>query len=78
MSYYIEAFRADGTQIFGNLDGQASLRGVRYYRRTLAYRHIAGKFTGITPKYPRVRFWQVFDFGGQICETIYNPHHEGV
>lgn len=39
MKLYIECFLADGTQILGNLDGQAVL-DCRNYERTSAYRRL--------------------------------------
>ncbi len=39
MKYYIECFRADGSQILGNLDGQAVIR-CQNYRRTAAYKRL--------------------------------------
>ena len=41
MKYYIECFRPDGSQILGNLDGQAVLH-CQNFRRTNAYKRLAG------------------------------------
>jgi hypothetical protein len=40
MKVYIECYRADGSQILGNLDGQAVLHA-RNYKRTSAYKRLA-------------------------------------
>ena len=39
MRYYVEAYRADGSQILGNCDGQASLE-CRYPERTAHVRRL--------------------------------------
>lgn len=72
MTTYIEAYRADGSQVLGNLDGQASLKA-RYYRRTdhyhkLRYGHIK------VSKY--VHHWHVVDVDGKVLETIINIHYK--
>lgn len=38
MKVYIEAFRADGSEILGNLDGQTNIVA-RNYKRTHAYKY---------------------------------------
>ena len=45
---YIECFRADGSEILGNLDGQAVLRTVNY-KRTNAYKALS-KIVGLLRK----------------------------
>jgi hypothetical protein len=69
MKLYIECFRADGSQILGNLDGQAVLHAVNY-KRTNAYKLLA-KIVG-NPKWMngKVAFAQVVTPGGTVLETI--------
>jgi hypothetical protein len=71
MKVYIECFRADGSQILGNCDGQAVIRA-KNYRRTLAYKHLA-EVVG-NPKWMggKVAFARVVTESGQILETV-NP-----
>lgn len=56
MTYYIEAFRKDGSQILGNLDGQNALR-VRDYKRTRAYKQLINKLP--RPAYKNVAYWLI-------------------
>jgi hypothetical protein len=39
MKYYVEAYRSDGSQVLGNLDGQAVIRA-RDYKRTNIYKRL--------------------------------------
>ena len=66
---YIECYRADGSQILGNLDGQAVLRTVNY-KRTNAYKALS-KIVG-NPKWMngKVAFARVVTSSGTILETV--------
>ena len=69
MKLYIECFRADGSQILGNLDGQAVIR-TQNYRRTHAYKRLA-EIVG-NPKWMqgKVAFARVVTADGRILETV--------
>ncbi len=70
MPLYICAFRKDGSQILGNLDGQASITaGV--YRRANAYKHL---HSPSRPAYVKVAYWEVQNPLGTVLERIDNPH----
>ncbi len=63
MRYYIEAFRADGTQILGSLDGHGVLD-----------KHVKALLSGIgRPKWPRVACWRIVRADGRIDSEIANP-----
>lgn len=68
MTYYIEAFRVDGSQVLGNLDGQASLKA-KYYRRTDHYFNL--RF-GHIKVMDYIHHWNVVDVSGRVLETIIN------
>lgn len=71
MRTYIEAYRADGSQILGNLDGQTS-RDVRDIKRTHLYKAlVSGKGR---PKWVHVKHWCVFQ-GTRILTWIPNIHY---
>lgn len=70
MRLYIDCFRADGTQILGNLDGQAALGEPKNYRRTHAYkrlRQIVGNPRWMNAKVSEAR---VVTATGQVLEVI--------
>lgn len=69
MPLYICAFRKDGGQILGNLDGQASIKASAY-RRTLAYKHLRSQSR---PAYVKVAYWEIQNSLGTVLETIENP-----
>ena len=67
MRLYIECFYADGSQILGNGEGQASLGEITDYKKTDAYKlikRIVGKpgWKVVTAK--------VVDQNGKVLETI--------
>jgi hypothetical protein len=66
---YIECFRADGSEILGNLDGQAVLRTLNY-KRTNAYKSLK-QIVG-NPKWMngKVAFARVVTSSGTILETV--------
>ena len=74
MKLYIECFRADGSQILGNLDGQAviwvSQYRPAYYKRTNAYKNI--KDIVGNPKWMdgKVHEARIIDENGKVVETI--------
>lgn len=72
MKYYIEAFRGDGSEILGNLDGQNVLRDIRYPERTKAVRSLRSGED--RPKWPKVKRWDVVTQSGSHVATISNPH----
>jgi hypothetical protein len=51
---YVEAYRSEGAQVLGNLDGQGSL-----FHRTLHYKALLSGNN--RPKWPRIAFWRVVD-----------------
>ena len=55
MITYVEAYRADGSQILGTLDGQLAYRGKDYFRTD----HYKALRSGEPIKYRRVHHWQV-------------------
>ena len=71
MRTYIQAYRQDGSQILGNLDGQDSL-DARDYRRTTRYRALHG---GTFHRCPRVAYWRVVR-DDKVLETIPNPSYK--
>ena len=70
MKVYIECYHADGSQILGNLDGQAVITA-KNYKRTKAYKHLA-KVVG-NPKWmnAKVAFAKVVAESGRVLETVY-------
>ncbi len=65
MKVYIEAFRADGSQILGNLDGQAAIVA-RDYKQTHAYKYAK---LGLIK---RVAKYRVIDTSGRVLEEWAN------
>lgn len=63
MRYYIEACRADGSPILGNLDGQAALGEPRYPERTAAWRYL---YSPERPTWTRVYLWKLVDATGRV------------
>ena len=69
MRFYVEAYRADGSQILGNLDGQTVLH-CRYPSRT---KHVQRLQSGRDrPTWPRVHKWVVVDGAGKAHTAILN------
>lgn len=68
--FYIEAYRADGSQVLGNLDGQACLR-VKKYQRTKHYFNLKH---GIIKVMKDIHHWKVVDVSGNVVETFNNPN----
>ena len=69
MTVYFYAYRADGSQILGNLDMQTSYVGVRDYRRTMHYKALrAGNYSVSRA----VAFWRIVDGARNdaVLETI--------
>ncbi len=62
MRYYIEAFYADGSQILGNLDGQAALGEVRYPTRCNAWQVLPIKSL-------KAKVWKLVDAKGNVLAT---------
>jgi hypothetical protein len=69
MITYVEAYRADGSQILGNLDGQFAYRGKDYFR-TAHYRALRD---GTPIKHRRVHHWQVMR-NDRCIRIITNDH----
>ncbi len=71
MRYYVEAFRPDGSQILGNLDGQTVLRTFS----PSTSRHYKSLVSGEgRPKHPRVAFWRIVDDKGIVWSQVNNIH----
>ena len=68
MPYYITAFDASGSQVLGNLDGQACLR-FRRPERTHAWQ-LLGKTIRASA---RVKYWQLETADGCVLLTKQNP-----
>lgn len=68
--FYIEAYRVDGSQVLGNLDGQACLR-VKKYQRTNHYFNLKH---GIIKVMKDIHHWKVVDASGKVLETFNNPN----
>jgi hypothetical protein len=71
MTLYSCAYREDGTQVLGNLDGQTSFISVRDYQRTHQYKAL--KSGHDRPRHPRIAYWQIEDSLGHVFEVIPNP-----
>jgi hypothetical protein len=70
MKYYIEALRADGTQILGNLDGQAVLDCQEPYRT----KHVKSLLSSLgRPAWPSVARWRIVHANGRVDSEIANP-----
>lgn len=69
MKYYTEAYRADGSQLLGNLDGQGVIRA-KLPRRTLLYKRLLSGYH--RPKWPYVHHWKLVREDGLFIETIPN------
>ena len=67
MTIYVEAYRADGSQILGNLDMQTAFTGVRDHKRTAHYKALR---SGAYMVSRAVAFWRVVDDKGRVLETI--------
>jgi hypothetical protein len=65
MKVYVEAFYPDGSQILGNLDGQAVIRA-KNYRRTQAYKRLRSILYNST----RVASFRIVAEDGRVLETV--------
>ena len=74
MRYYIECFYADGTQILGNLDGQASL-DCRDFRRTNAFKRVKRIVGNPNHMGGIVAFARVVDASGKVYSCIGDQMH---
>lgn len=72
VTYYIEAFYADGSPILGNMDGQAVIRA-RLYKRTNAYKRAVWLLADPKRTYKRVDHYKVVRPSGEIVEEIRCP-----
>ena len=70
MGIYCFAYRADGSQILGNLDMQTSYSGVRKYRRTAHYKALKAGDYSVSRA---VAFWRIVDGARNdaVIETIH-------
>lgn len=73
MITYVEAYRADGTQILGNLDGQYAYRGRDYFRTD----HYKALRDGKPIKHTRVHHWHVVQAGRVIKIILNNKNYTG-
>ena len=71
MHFYIEAFTISGTQILGNLEGQASIRDVKQPTRTERWKHL---FSSNRPNWARMHHWHLVNERNQLLATCTNPH----
>jgi hypothetical protein len=69
MRTYFEAFRADNSQVLGNLDGQGVTHAFSY-RRTKHYRALL--LGSARPRWPDIAYWKVVTEDGKVLETIPN------
>jgi hypothetical protein len=69
VKYYIECFYKDGTQILGNLDGQAVLC-CKQYKRTLAYKRLAKIVKNPNWMNGKVNEARVVTEDGKVLEVI--------
>lgn len=69
MKIYIECYRADDSQILGNLDGQAVIRTPNY-KRTKAYKLL--RFIVGNPKWlnAKVAYAKIVREDGRVLETF--------
>lgn len=65
---YCKAYRADGSQILGNCDGQTVYRG--QYRRTKHYKALVSGEN--RPKWETVRYWRIVDESGTFLKYVPN------
>lgn len=70
--WYVEAYRKDGSQILGNLDGQTAYRGKDYFR-TDHYKFIRDGCRN--KRFARVHHFQVIH-NGKCKKIITNPHYD--
>ena len=63
--FYVEAYRADNTQILGNLDGQISWEGINY-KRTQWYRNLRFHLS----VFKAVAYYKIVDGSGKVHEII--------
>lgn len=70
MKLYIECYYADGSQILGNLDGQAVLRR-RNYKSEAAYQNLAGIVGNPNWMNGKVAFAKIVTEDGRVLETIH-------
>jgi hypothetical protein len=68
MPYYITAWRAEGDQVLGNLDGQTCLRHRRPQNSPL-WLHL-----GVIIRSPHVRFWLLETQSGRTLARRPNPN----
>ena len=72
MRTYFEAYRADGSQVLGNLDGQGVTKA-KNYQKTTWYKALRD---GVRrPLWPKIAYWIVMQ-GGHPVEKIINIHAE--
>jgi hypothetical protein len=69
MKLFIECFRADGSQILGNLDGQAVIHTVNY-RRTTAYKRIKQIVKNSNHMGGKVHSAKIVTEQGTVLETV--------
>ena len=67
MTIYVEAYREDGSQILGNLDGQFAYYGKDYFRTA----HYKALRSGEPIRHRRVHHWQVMQ-NGRCIRVITN------
>ena len=67
-NFYCNAFRADGSLVLGNLDGQFAFGNVRNYKRTIFYKRLVAGEIRVSPS---INNWTITDSTGKIHETIY-------
>jgi hypothetical protein len=72
MRYYVEAYRGDGTQVLGNLDGQTSWKG-SHYKKTSWYKYLTNPNRLIS--YKQIHHWVVIDEQERIHERIFNKRY---
>lgn len=66
---YLRAFTADGTELFGESDGQAIIHSTNYQQSAAYKSAVAGAF-------PRPAYFQITTTSGRIIETIIQePSH---
>jgi len=74
--FYVEAFKLDGSQILGTMDGQVPI-DARVIRRTLAYKALKrGRRPNGEIVSTRASYWNIVTESGNVIETIKNIEYE--
>lgn len=71
MRYYIQAYRQDGTQVLGNLDGQRALGELKKPLWSHKWRRVV---KGPIPAMGYVTNWALVDENDRVIDRAYRSH----